>query len=124
MTTLREQAAIAAMHALLTRHSMVDWGPDLVARLSVQESDALLAELARTAPKDESPLRCTAAERELIEAAIADPNGTSARYNAAWIDVYEERRAASDAHFRVAYEALQAERRAAKDALPRAGGDQ
>lgn len=107
MTTLREQAAIAAMQGMLAG-GVGDWLTNK-AKLAVVYADALVEDLARTAPKDESPLRCTAAERELIEAEL---------------DYMEEVTPRSANRIFQARKAVQAERRAAKDALPRAGGDQ
>lgn len=74
MTTLREQAAIAAIQGLLAdgedRRSS---GPLSTAQTAVEYADALVAELASTSPVSPEPTAgaCTAAERELIEAVIA-----------------------------------------------------
>ena len=105
MTTLREQAAIAAMQALIPSAEQCVSPSAMAASWAVCYADALLAELARTTspvrPEPDS-LPCTAAERELIEAAL---DGSWERINNAENAVLDERRAA-------------------KDALPRAGGDQ
>ena len=71
MTTLREQAAIAAMQGLLANANESMHAVAANARIC---ADALLADLERTAPKPAAGatrLTCTAAERELIEASLA-----------------------------------------------------
>lgn len=137
MTTLREQAAIAAMQGLLAHGADGRTsGPLSTAMTAVEYADALLAELERTFPQSErtapepvaEPIRgglvspatqppawvtqrtapkpaadatrltCTAAERELIEAAL----------DGSWN------------RLRNAVDAVRAERRSA---LPGAGGE-
>mgnify|MGYP001352981702 CR=1 FL=1 len=105
MTTLRDLAAVAAMEGLLCDGAdRRTSGPLSTAQTAVEYADALLAELARTAPKTEPTAgACTAAERELIEADFTNASNPS---NANW----KRREAARDA--------VRAERRAAK------GGEQ
>lgn len=105
MSDLRERAAIAAMQGLLAKLSSAGEWPHVIACDAVRCADALLAELARTTT---SPVRpeptagaCTAAERELIEAAYMQETSPTdlawSRYRYAMHSVRAERRAASEA---------------------------
>lgn len=102
MSELRERAAIAAMQGLLAKLNDNGERPSVVAYDAVRCADALLAELAKTAPKSEPTAgACTAAERELIEAAYMQETAPTdlawSRYMAAIHAVRAERRAASEA---------------------------
>lgn len=106
MTTLREQAAIAAMTQLLANGAN-----EIVttAQIAVCYANNLLAELERTAPTpaaDATRLTCTAAERELIEAMVRW-DGTG------WGTNFERREDFYIAHYKVLDE-----RRAAKETKP------
>lgn len=128
MSDLRERAAIAAMNGLLCDGAdRRTSGPVSTAQTAVEYANALLAELARTSPVRPEPLpraedaqpsildlagvvvckaeptagACTAAERELIEAAYMQETAPTdlawSRYMAAIHAVRAERRAASEA---------------------------
>lgn len=108
MTTLREQAAIAAMLEMVCKLGPGVYHPEDLAIDAVKCADALLAELARTAPTpaaDATRLTCTAAERDLIEAMVRwdgagwGANGFELRedFYIAHYKVLDERRAAKEA---------------------------
>lgn len=104
MSDLRERAAIAAMVGLIQNKPVKgvrEQMQDVIASVAVKCADALLAELARTAPVRPEPTAgaCTAAERELIEATLhycqAQDAASMNRFDCAVSAVYVERRDAS-----------------------------
>lgn len=111
MTTLREQAAIAAMQRLISFAQQCKEPSAMAATAAtwaVDYANALLAALEQAAPKppaDATGLTCTAVERELIEAMVRwDGTGWGANGFERRENVY------------IAHEKVLAERRAGKEA--------
>jgi len=106
VTTLREQAAIAAMQEVLLNDKEHLLTHEDIAQLAVRQADALLAELARTAPKD-AP--ATPPQAWVTTCTMCDGTG--------YFDQGEVSGRCSTCKGT-------GERHAAREALPRAGGDQ